>query len=190
MRTFRSLVFSLLIVAALPFSGMESTAFSQSKIIRSKIEVDWGTAKVDAASAEQKDNRVALFKRRYADVLSTTELPVLIPNSSDVDSELQLASQGSAYVVESQLPAASLSLFGNINVLSFSNDQVMSNTATGCKDRFEPSEDGADLNFCRYNAPFVLRLTCDETDDPRCQKDDFLLRVKNGLLVAGGERLQ
>lgn len=188
MPTFGSL--KLCCVAVVSLMGLGSSAYSQDKLLRRELSVEWTQAKADSAGAEERDENLAGFKKRYAGEIAATRLPVLVPNSAAVNSELRLASQGSNYVVESKLEAAVLTLFGNITALGSSENQIMSNAASGCKDRFEPADDGMDLNFCKYNAAYVLRLTCDDIEDSRCRKEDFLNRVKQGLLVAGGEKLQ
>lgn len=52
---------------------------------------------------------------------------------------------------------------------------------------FEKTEDGADMNFTRFGASYVIRISCEDVADKRCNAEQYLRSIAEALVTVGGK---
>jgi len=163
---------------------------------RVEATIDWPQAQADIRAADgpgaASGDRATVAQLRSAPALQQTldriALPVLVPDQGTVRAAPSLIEQGRAYAADYPLDGADLVVLGASSAIAVAEDAPVAALLAGDAPQyvFESYEYGADLSFLRYGASYVLRLACDELDDARCRKDDFLRKVADGLVAVGG----
>lgn len=178
----------------LPALGLAATAASAAE--RVEAAIDWPQAQADIRAAEgpgaDSGDRATVAQLRSAPALQQTldriALPVLVPDQASVRAAPSLIEQGRAYAADYPLDGADLVVLGAASALVVAEDAPIAGLLAGDAPAyvFESYEYGADLSFLRYGASYVLRLACDELDDARCRKDEFLRKIAENLVAVGG----
>lgn len=157
---------------------------------RKALTIDWVAASA-AAERDTKTQNSLLNKLRSGpgndDELRDIELPVLVAGKGPVRSSPTVRGQRVAYSSSYALNGASVAILGSATVLVHPDLPSAHNAAAGFSPEFEITEDGADLNFNRFGANYILRISCRRADDERCTKPDFLNSLKESLIVIGGQ---
>jgi hypothetical protein len=115
---------------------------------------------------------------------------LVVGSKGPVEGVPRFRGQKTSYVAIYTLSKASLSILGSAAALAVpvtSPLATMARRAAPDGLRFDPSDEGADLNFSRFGAGYTLRLACDQpTADPRCSEERFLRSVADSLIAVGG----
>lgn len=185
-----------LLAAAAPcaLAMAPACAWAQS-IEREAAAIDWPVAE-SAMKAAANDDKAGVAKVRSSptsrEALDRVALPVLVPGSDSVRASPALFEQGTAYAANYPLDAADLVVLGSASAITLPPGsplaKLLEGGASSANYQFEAYEYGADLSFVRYGASYVLRLACEEPEDPRCGREEFLRKVADSLIAVGGKR--
>jgi hypothetical protein len=163
---------------------------------REPPKIDWVTAKKAFAEDQKREGQEISKVRASAVDLGNVNLPVLALSAGGPSrGNLSFAELGTSYVINYPYNGANLAIMGSATPLplddkSQTGQQFEDAAKQPDSSGFEQSEDGADFNLTKFGASYVLRLTCDELDDERCKKPDFLVGIAKQLIVTGGAQLK
>jgi hypothetical protein len=179
---------SAVLVTAL---SVASSAIAQVPIAEKQAaKVDWPEAMSDTKTAQMNDSTgVQKFRAAVPSSLTDVKLPVLAFGTGPVRAAPRVVARPNSYAATYELPAAKLSIFGTNQVSLIEPTDPLARLSGAGGDgepTFEPSENSADLDFTKYNVPYVLRIECLNADDPRCTESNFLLDAYKTLIVIGG----
>ncbi len=160
---------------------------------RQLATIDWKAA-INAANMATRDDAKGLNSFRAAAAnekeLQAVALPVLVPGTGPVRAAPKVRGQNLAYSSSYTLNGARLSILGSATSLVAPKYASAFEKAPDTSSEFEITEDGADLNFTRFGASYVLRISCQRPDDERCTSKEFLGKVRDSLIVVGGNQLE
>lgn len=158
---------------------------------RKVAAIDWDAARA-AAEKDAKIDKKGLSGFRAAQIdeqkLRTVVLPVLVAGTGPVRAAPLVRGQKLSYSSSYAINGAKIVILGSAtNLVAPEALAVREHIDSNLRD-FEVTEDGADLNFMRFGANYILRISCERPEDERCTKRDFLSKLKRSLIVVGGEQ--
>ncbi|MEH6418414.1 hypothetical protein [Pseudomonas sp. CGJS7] len=184
-----------LIATALPCALALAPLCAQAQSIqRESAAIDWPTAQQQMRDAAERDKPAVEGLRSsptLQETLDRVSLPVLVPGTGPVRAAPAVIEQGTAYAADYPLDGADLVVLGSASALALPPDSAMAKLLAESgpppQYQFEAYEYGADLSFIRYGASYVLRVACEQAEDPRCDRDEFLRKVAESLIAVGGK---
>jgi hypothetical protein len=151
--------------------------------------VDWEAARAARAAAEARIGH-APFKATadaYAAELDATRLPVLVPAASATAGKL--VSQGDSYTFLHAADGADVSVFGTRFAAEVADPTPeLARMVGGASDdlQVDLTEEGVDVSLERFGASYVIRVSCDDPDEPRCAGEGFGRELAASLVMIGG----
>lgn len=157
---------------------------------RQSVEIDWATAQKDLAKTLETPQLKTRGGVSNTNSLANIRVPVLAVDKGEVRASPRIRGMGSSYVAAYTVQGAAISLTGTASAATVPADSTLSASVkqSPAGSVFELTEDGADLSFQRYGAGYVLRISCEKGDDERCQKDAFLKKLEQSLILVGGKK--
>lgn len=156
-------------------------------------DIDWKAAQESIDDTAKYDlEAISRFRASALDKEQTDKiaLPVLIPKSGTVRASPNLRHQRSSYAASFILEKdARMTILGSASSLLLPEENPLGLSLKKEEDQyiFEKTEDGADMNFTRFGASYVIRISCGETTDKRCNADEYLRSVADALVTVGGK---
>lgn len=144
------------------------------------------------------------FKNVVVREVNVTRLPVLAPEGGLIAQTLKIYSLGDAYSATAEVESGvAMRMSGSrkkivvgdlksarTRIASMRNEQkaLASMDAPYLVTR---SESSTDLTFAKFGAGYVLSIMCDDSADPRCAEDAFIVNLASNIILmnpeAGGE---
>lgn len=161
---------------------------------RIDADIDWLAAQQSIDDTAKNDlESISRFRASALDKGQTDNiaLPVLIPKSGAVRASPDLRHQRSSYAASFALDkGASMTILGAASSLSLPDQSPLGLSVEKSAGQylFEKTEDGADMNFTRFGASYVIRISCEDLEDKRCNAEDYLRTVADSLVAVGGRK--
>lgn len=130
-------------------------------------------------------------------------LPVLAPVTAETAGSLRIAARDNAFTVFGELPdRATFELIGTRNRIVGGGPDAMkirlaerrqamkTLAAIDAPYTISHHEEGVDLSFSKFNVAYQIAVYCENTDDPRCAGDEYVVSLADNLVIlnedAGG----
>jgi hypothetical protein len=150
------------------------------------LTVDWSQAKIN--SKMQKSLKVS---KQIKKSVNSITLPVLLPRYYLNRKDIQIVHTPNFYTATIPLKGARLMILGDrtyqreVKV----KDKNLLKRVKSLSNRFNIDNGMVAIYFTRYGVNYSLSIECDNPKgDSRCKSKDFLEKIYNSLVVAGGRR--